>query len=37
MLRRAGLIGDIHCEVVRLKRVFEHFRNLESGDRARGR
>ncbi len=28
MLRRAGLIGDIHCEVVRLKRVFEHFRNL---------
>jgi len=28
MLRRAGLIGDIHCEVVRLKRVFEHFRGL---------
>lgn len=28
MLRRAGLIGDIHCEVVRLKRVFEHFRSL---------
>jgi predicted phosphodiesterase len=28
MLTRAGLIGDIHCEVVRLKRVFEHFRNL---------
>ena len=26
MLRRAGLIGDIHCEVVRLKRVLEHFR-----------
>lgn len=25
MLRRAGLIGDIHCEVVRLRRVFEHF------------
>jgi len=29
MLRRAGLIGDIHCEVVRLKRVIEHFRNLK--------
>ncbi|HET7543956.1 MAG TPA: metallophosphoesterase family protein [Polyangiaceae bacterium] len=29
MLRRAGLIGDIHCEVVRLKRVFEHFRSLQ--------
>jgi len=29
MLRRAGLIGDIHCEVVRLKRVFEHFRSLK--------
>lgn len=28
MLRRAGLIGDIHCEVVRLKTVFEHFRSL---------
>jgi predicted phosphodiesterase len=27
MLRRAGLIGDIHCEVVRLKRVIEHFRS----------
>jgi predicted phosphodiesterase len=26
MLRRAGIIGDIHCEVVRLKRVLEHFR-----------
>jgi len=26
MLRRAGIIGDIHCEVVRLKRVIEHFR-----------
>jgi predicted phosphodiesterase len=28
MLRRAGLIGDIHCEVVRLKRVVEHFRTV---------
>src|SRR6478736_2694100 len=28
MLRRAGLIGDIHCEVARLKRVIEHFRSL---------
>jgi predicted phosphodiesterase len=28
MLRRAGVIGDIHCEVVRLKRVLEHFRSL---------
>jgi predicted phosphodiesterase len=28
MLRRAGLIGDIHCEVVRLKRVMEHFRGV---------
>ncbi|MEI9936714.1 MAG: metallophosphoesterase family protein [Pseudomonadota bacterium] len=28
MLRRAGLIGDIHCEVVRLKRVIEHFRSV---------
>jgi predicted phosphodiesterase len=28
MLRRAGLIGDIHCEVVRLKRAFEHFHSL---------
>lgn len=28
MLTRAGLIGDIHCEVLRLKRVFEHFRSL---------
>lgn len=29
MLRRAGLIGDIHCEVARLTRVLEHFRSLE--------
>jgi len=29
MLKRAGIIGDIHCEVVRLKRVIEHFRRLE--------
>jgi predicted phosphodiesterase len=29
MLKRAGIIGDIHCEVVRLKRVIEHFRSLE--------
>jgi len=29
MLRRAGIIGDIHCEVVRLRRVVEHFRSLE--------
>jgi predicted phosphodiesterase len=42
MLRRAGLIGDIHCEVVRLKRVFEHFRShgvdsvLAVGDLADG-
>ena len=28
MLRRAGLIGDIHCEVVRLKRVIDHFRRV---------
>jgi predicted phosphodiesterase len=28
MLRRAGIIGDIHCEVVRLKRVIEHFRTV---------
>jgi len=28
MLRRAGIIGDIHCEVVRLKRVIEHFRSV---------
>lgn len=27
MLRRAGLIGDIHCEVARLKRAIEHFRS----------
>src|SRR3954467_13546511 len=42
MLRRAGLIGDIHCEVVRLKRVIEHFRSagvdtvLSVGDLADG-
>jgi len=29
MLRRAGLIGDIHCEVGRLKRVIEHFRSSD--------
>jgi predicted phosphodiesterase len=29
MLRRAGIIGDIHCEVVRLKRVIEHFRSVK--------
>jgi len=28
MLRRAGIIGDIHCEVVRLKRVIAHFRSV---------
>ncbi len=28
MLRRAGIIGDIHCEVVRLKRVIEHFHSV---------
>jgi len=28
MLRRAGIIGDIHCEVVRLKRVLEHFHSV---------
>jgi len=28
MLRRAGIIGDIHCEVVRLRRVVEHFRRV---------
>jgi len=28
MLRRAGLIGDIHCELARLKRVVEHFRSV---------
>ena len=28
MLRRTGIIGDIHCEVVRLKRVVEHFRRV---------
>ena len=27
MLLRAGLIGDIHCEVTRLRRVLDHFRN----------
>lgn len=26
MLRRAGLIGDIHCELASLERVIEHFR-----------
>ena len=26
MLRRVGLIGDVHCEVGRLKQVLEHFR-----------
>jgi predicted phosphodiesterase len=26
MLARAGLIGDIHCEVARLRQVLEHFR-----------
>jgi predicted phosphodiesterase len=26
MLTRVGLIGDIHCEVARLRRVLEHFR-----------
>jgi len=29
MLKRAGIIGDIHCEVVRLKKVLEHFRRAE--------
>ena len=29
MLRRAGIIGDIHCEVRRLKQVIAHFRTLE--------
>ena len=29
MLGRAGLIGDIHCEVTRLKRVLSHFRALD--------
>ena len=28
MLRRVGLIGDIHCEVGRLQQVIEHFRSL---------
>ncbi|HEY5375715.1 MAG TPA: metallophosphoesterase family protein, partial [Polyangiaceae bacterium] len=28
MLRRAGLIGDIHCEVARLKQVLALFRSL---------
>src|SRR5450432_3845700 len=27
MLARAGLIGDIHCELARLKRVLAHFRS----------
>jgi len=26
MLTRAGLIGDIHCEVARVRQVLEHFR-----------
>jgi predicted phosphodiesterase len=26
MLTRVGLIGDIHCEVTRLRQVLEHFR-----------
>jgi predicted phosphodiesterase len=26
MLTRVGLIGDIHCEVARLRQVLEHFR-----------
>jgi predicted phosphodiesterase len=29
MLRRAGLIGDIHCEVERLKQVIALFRSAE--------
>jgi predicted phosphodiesterase len=29
MLRRAGLIGDIHCELGSLQRVIEHFRTWE--------
>jgi predicted phosphodiesterase len=29
MLTRAGLIGDIHCEVARLKQALDHFRNAE--------
>ena len=29
MLRRAGLIGDIHCELGSLQRVIDHFRCLE--------
>jgi len=29
MLRRAGIIGDIHCEVARLRRVIEHFRSVQ--------
>ena len=42
MFRRAGLIGDIHCELDRLKRVVEHFRQacvdtvLSVGDIADG-
>jgi len=27
MLTRVGLIGDIHCEVARLRQVLEHFRS----------
>ena len=29
MLRRAGLIGDIHCEVDHLKRIISFFRSLK--------
>ena len=29
MLRRAGLIGDIHCELGSLQRVIDHFRDSE--------
>jgi putative phosphoesterase len=29
MLRRAGLIGDIHCELASLERVIQHFRTWE--------
>ena len=29
MLRRAGLIGDIHCELGSLQRVIQHFRTWE--------
>lgn len=42
MLRRVGIIGDVHCEVGRLQRVLEHFRSanvdciLSVGDIADG-